>query len=283
MFSFFTRGNADSAFSSNPEEPDPPLPTAFSELRTGKINLNRKTQHTPVTLEPEIDAMLDNMLARAEADYAPHQPAPAPQPEPAPAISVPADYVERSTSPKFATTYRGIKLPLEYAINCEHTQRAYIETQRWLNDIIHNFSERSRWLILYGRPGAGKSHLLYHSANILREFRRKVVNKRAADCASSLRDGETHLLHQFWAKAAIFMLDDFGSEYHTDYMTSQWFDLFDQRVSKWTLITTNLTPQQIGRRYDARIQSRIEDTRNTIVDLTRAADFRTNPRNTQTR
>lgn len=275
MFSFFNLGNADTAFSSSPaEQPDAPLPTAFSEPAPRKINLSRKTEHTPVTLAPEYEQMLDDMLTRAESGYT--TPAPAePQPAPAPAISVPADYVERSTSPKFATSYRGIRLPLSYNTVDPHTEQAYLQTQRWLNDIIHNFSERARWLILYGRPGTGKSHLLYHSAALLREFRRKVVNKRAADCASSLREGETHLLHQFWAKAAIFMLDDFGSEYHTDYMTSQWFDLFDQRIGKWTLITTNLTPAQIGRRYDARIQSRIEDTHNTIVDLTRAADYRT--------
>lgn len=195
---------------------------------------------------------------------------------------------ERSVTlaPGAATTYRPVRLPLNYNTETTEQKLAYNATQLWLNDIIHNFKERSRWLVLYGAPGAGKTHLLNNAATILREFRRKVLTKRAADIATAVREGNTHSLHNIWAPAPILCIDDFGSEYHTEYITSVWFDLLDKRIGNnptipsydrtpmWTLITTNLTPLQIESRYDKRIASRFLDSRNTLVDLTSAEDYR---------
>lgn len=177
-------------------------------------------------------------------------------------------------SPKIATSYTPLNLPLLYKTSTDHQSAAYNATQAWLNDLIHNFSERARWLVLFGRPGTGKTHLLNNSVRLLREFRRKVVSTKAATLATKLRDSDTHLLDTVYKPCKILAIDDLGSEYHTDYITSQWFDLLDARIGMWTLITTNLTPAQLGRRYDARIQSRLEDNRNTLVDLTTAADYR---------
>ena len=209
------------------------------------------------TLPPVMERHMQAIEAMATANATTHTPDPAPCP--APAVSC---------------SYTPLRLPLAYNVIDEPTKNAYKETQLWLNDIIHNCRERARWLVIYGRPGAGKSHLCYNAARVLREFRRKTLTKRAADIATDLRQGNTHLLHQIWVPAPFMTIDDFGSEYHTDYMTAQWFDLLDQRIGKWTIITTNLTPVQIGQRYDARIQSRIQDSRNTLIDLTRAADYR---------
>jgi DNA replication protein DnaC len=180
----------------------------------------------------------------------------------------------QNASPNLSKVYTPLTLPLLYKTETAEQQAAYHATQTWLNDIIHNFSERARWLVLYGRPGTGKTHLLSNAVKILREFRRKVTSRRAADMASLLRDGQSHLLDIAWIPCKILAIDDLGAEYHTEYITSQWFDLLDARIGQWTLITTNLTPEQIGKRYDARIQSRIEDARNTLVDLTKAADYR---------
>ena len=180
----------------------------------------------------------------------------------------------QDATPRFATSYTPLTLPLLYKTTTDHQRAAYNATQAWLNDIIHNFSERARWLILYGRPGTGKTHLLNNSTRILREFRRKVVAAKAANLATKLREGETHLLETVYKPCKILAIDDLGSEYHTDFITSQWFDLLDSRIGMWTIITTNLTPAQLGKRYDTRIQSRLEDTRNTLVDLSSAADFR---------
>ena len=188
--------------------------------------------------------------------------------------------------PGVATSYRPIKLPLNYNTETDHQKLAYNATQMWLNDIIHNFKERSRWLILYGAPGAGKTHLLNAAAAILNEFRRKTLTKRAADMATTVRDGNTYSLHNIWATAPILAIDDFGSEYHTEYITSMWFDLLDTRIGNnpsqpaysttpmWTIITTNLTPKQIETRYDKRIASRFLDSRHTLIDLTGAEDYR---------
>ena len=180
----------------------------------------------------------------------------------------------QNPTPKFATAYTPLEFPLNFQLTDAVTRNAYQAVQLWINDITHNFTERARTIILHGRPGAGKSHLLHETVRTLREHRRKVVSKNAINCADILREGNTHTLEQFWAPAAIFCLDDFGAEYHTEWLTTQWFSLFDQRINKWTFITTNLSPAQIESRYDSRIASRLFSTRNTIVDLSQAQDFR---------
>lgn len=205
-----------------------------------------------MTLSPTTESILDTMLANAQESS-----------------TIPAD----APAPPLPS-YTPLRLPLAYNTHSETTKAAYTATQLWLNDIIHRARERARWLVIYGNPGTGKTHLLNNATRILREFRLKVLQKRAADMATSLREGNTHLLENIWAPANILTIDDFGAEYHTDYITSQWFDLLDQRIGKWTIITTNLTPNQIAKRYDHRIASRITDGRNTLVDLTAAADYR---------
>ena len=207
----------------------------------------------PLTMEHHMQAI--EAMAAANAS----SPAPEPAPCPSPAVS---------------GSYTPLRLPLAYNIVDKCTEEAYMKVQEWLNDAVHNCRERSRWLFIHGRPGAGKSHLAYNSARVLREFRRKTLTKRAADIANDLREGNSHLMHQIWLPSPFMIIDDLGSEYHTDFITAQWFDLLDARIGKWTIITSNLTPAQIGKRYDTRIQSRIEDSRNTIVDLTLAADYR---------
>lgn len=189
-------------------------------------------------------------------------------------VMVAANAQAPSAAPISGAAYTPLRLPLAYNIVDKCTEEAYMKVQEWLNDAVHNCRERSRWLFIHGRPGAGKSHLAYNSARVLREFRRKTLTKRAADIANDLREGNSHLMHQIWLPSPFMIIDDLGSEYHTDFITTQWFDLLDARIGKWTIITSNLTPAQIGKRYDTRIQSRIEDSRNTIVDLTLAADYR---------
>lgn len=207
------------------------------------------------TLSPTMERAFKNMESIATTNSS--------APDPAP-----------SAAPISGAAYTPLRLPLAYNIVDKCTEEAYMKVQEWLNDAVHNCRERARWLFIHGRPGAGKSHLAYNSARVLREFRRKTLTKRAADIANDLREGNSHLMHQIWLPLPFMIIDDLGSEYHTDFITTQWFDLLDARVGKWTIITSNLSPAQIGKRYDTRIQSRIEDSRNTIVDLTLAADYR---------
>lgn len=200
---------------------------------------------------------------------------PAPSPEQrVDALSASAPAPQPTPKDKAYPPYTPLALPLLYYISDPHQKAAYTATQMWLNDIIHNAKEHARWLILFGKTGSGKSHLLHNSIRLLREFRKKPVSKRASDIATALREGNSHSMHQIWIPSYIFAIDDFGAEYHTDFMTSQWFDLLDARVGKWTFITSNLTPEQWEKRYGSRIASRLMDSRNSVVDLTQAADYR---------
>lgn len=53
------------------------------------------------------------------------------------------------------------------------------------------------------------------------------------------------------------LIDDLGSEYQTPFATSVYDELIDRRVGKWTLITSNLTLEQMRAELGARIPSRL--------------------------
>ena len=50
-------------------------------------------------------------------------------------------------------------------------------------------------------------------------------------------------------------------------------DLLDQRLRKWTIITSNLTRKQLAIFWDVRIASRLLRDGNTVVDLSAVSDY----------
>lgn len=50
-------------------------------------------------------------------------------------------------------------------------------------------------------------------------------------------------------------------------------DLLDQRLRKWTIITSNLTRRQLALFWDVRIASRLLRDGNTVVDLSGVSDY----------
>ena len=120
-------------------------------------------------------------------------------------------------------------------------------------------------LLLFGRPGLGKTHL---SAAIAREVSGKGF--------SVVYDTAGHIFERFEAQkfgrdeaerdvervlnCDLLILDDLGTEMVTTFVQSALYQIINGRLleKKSTIVSTNLMPEAIAQRYSGQIASRIE-------------------------
>ena len=136
--------------------------------------------------------------------------------------------------------------------------RSYAET----------FSQDSGSLLLTGDPGLGKTFL---SAAIAREVGGKgysvvydtaahVFEQFEAQKFSREEDEETSADVERVLQCDLLILDDLGTEMVTAFVQSALYRIVNTRLmeKKSTILNTNLTPGELGRRYSPQIASRIE-------------------------
>ncbi|MDD6409839.1 MAG: ATP-binding protein [Oscillibacter sp.] len=143
----------------------------------------------------------------------------------------------------------------------EHMERVYDTCVEY----AHNFGKRPANLLLFGRPGLGKTHL---SAAIAREVSGKGF--------SVVYDTAGHVFERFEAQkfgrdeaerdvervlnCDLLILDDLGTELTTAFVQSALYQILNSRLleKRSTIVSTNLMPEAIGQRYSPQIASRIE-------------------------
>ena len=147
------------------------------------------------------------------------------------------------------------------------TVREHMETVYDIcGDFAHQFGKRPANLLLFGAPGLGKTHL---SAAIAREVSEKGF--------SVVYDTAGHIFAQFEQQkfgreeeadghvdrvlnCDLLILDDLGSEMTTAFVQSALYQIINTRLMerRSTIISTNLLPGELARRYTPQIASRIE-------------------------
>ena len=136
---------------------------------------------------------------------------------------------------------------------------------RYCKNYADNFSLKSPSLILYGATGLGKTHLslaiagevigkgfgvIYGSAqNLLNRLENEKFGR-------SGQDGDTLSL---LLECDLLILDDLGAEFSTAFTLSAIYNIINSRMlaSLPTIISTNLEPGELDKKYDQRIASRI--------------------------
>ena len=138
------------------------------------------------------------------------------------------------------------------------------------SNYAHTFGARSGNLLFTGAPGLGKTFL---SACIAREV--------SAGGFSVVYDSAAHIFQQFesgkfgrenpyeedpereinrYLNCDLLIMDDLGTEMLTSFVQSAFYRIINDRLinRRKTILSTNLSPAEIGTRYGAAIRSRIE-------------------------
>lgn len=127
----------------------------------------------------------------------------------------------------------------------------------------NNFSEDSPSLFLFGGTGLGKTFLSSCIANKLLKDGRNVVFGSILDLFRKIESehfgrslGNTA---DIIINAELVILDDLGSEFQTSFTDSVLYEILNDRLNlgKPTIISTNLTMEELNKKYNERIVSRL--------------------------
>lgn len=133
----------------------------------------------------------------------------------------------------------------------------------------HNFSTESRSLLFQGAPGLGKTHLSLAIASELIEKGFGVIYTSAPELLSRMSRenldfnfSENISIGQYLSDCDLLILDDLGTEYSTKFTVAALYNIINTRVilSKPTIISTNLSVDELEEKYNQRIVSRIIGT-----------------------
>ena len=133
-------------------------------------------------------------------------------------------------------------------------------------DYAYQFDRGGGNLLLSGGTGLGKTFLSACIARVVSENGFSVVYDTAASVFSRFEDAKFRRDDggsedaDRCMKCDLLILDDLGTEMTTAFVQSALYQLLNGRLlaGKSTIISTNLDPDQIGRRYSAQIMSRLE-------------------------
>lgn len=130
------------------------------------------------------------------------------------------------------------------------------------------------FLVIMGNPGTGKTYLCSCVLNYLFESREEVFFTTHRRFISSIHNAIQADISQnvpidkiAYKKYLIY--DDLGSSAGTEWQKEVVLDLIDKRYSdrKKTLITTNLTKDEVYSSYGSRTASRLFDKRNKSLEM----------------
>ena len=143
------------------------------------------------------------------------------------------------------------------------------------------FSENSRSLLFQGGPGLGKTHLSLAIAGEVIEKGYGVIYVSSPDIFSRIENerfrgrledrGETESL---LCECDLLILDDLGTEYLSKFTSAELYNIINTRLlrNKPSIISTNLSIQEMQNAYGSRVVSRIMGTHDRVEFI--GADIR---------
>ena len=132
-------------------------------------------------------------------------------------------------------------------------------------------------IVLYGKPGVGKSYLAYSAGNTYAS--NNIVSVIPAIDTTSLFKFDFKTNRIYGEEELYFpdllIIDDLGSEHYFDNINDTGLlQLLEIRKNNKTIITSNLNPAQIEARYHQRIYSRLTSSSCLIIEMSSDKDLR---------
>jgi len=136
-----------------------------------------------------------------------------------------------------------------------------------------NFNRSEESFLFTGQPGVGKTFTSNCIANVLIENGHPLVYTTVSGLMHYIRTqlydlNESHdTVYRPLYEADLLILDDFGAESNSEFNRGQIFELLNHRIltGQKTIISTNLTMQDLINRYEQRLTSRIRGHFTQIV------------------
>ncbi len=157
--------------------------------------------------------------------------------------------------------------------NLESYRKDGEETYRRMNTVFlraktfaENFGKMHGNLLFVGPTGTGKTHLSTAVAKCVIDAGYSVIYDSTQNIISTFEDdkfhsgfGEAANESRKYLECDLLILDDLGTEYATPFAVSCLYNLLNTRHNKGlsTVISTNLSANELTKRYEDRIYSRI--------------------------
>lgn len=131
---------------------------------------------------------------------------------------------------------------------------------------VQNFGKSKGNLLLVGTTGTGKTHISTAIARQIIEKGYDVIYDTIHNIISDFEDDKfksgysyTEQKSEKYLECDLLIIDDLGTEFSNQFTVSCLYNLLNTRINhgKATLISTNLSPEELSSKYEGRIYSRL--------------------------
>ncbi|MDE6775644.1 MAG: ATP-binding protein, partial [Ruminococcus sp.] len=127
-----------------------------------------------------------------------------------------------------------------------------------------DFSVKSDNILIYGNAGLGKTHISLAIANVVIQKGFNVIYDSAINILRDVEkehfsyDKSTEILDMI-TSSDLLIMDDLGTEFESKFYISAVYNIVNSRIikNKPTIINTNMTVDDISKRYGGKVASRI--------------------------
>ncbi|MDE5763824.1 MAG: ATP-binding protein [Ruminococcus sp.] len=127
-----------------------------------------------------------------------------------------------------------------------------------------DFSTKSDNILIYGKAGLGKTHISLAIANVVIQKGFSVIYDSAINILRDIEkehfsyDKSTEMLDTI-TSSDLLIMDDLGTEFESKFYISAVYNIVNSRIikNKPTIINTNMTVEDISKRYGGKVASRI--------------------------